>query len=171
MSWRLPTKIQSFRRFSQILKHFPKFNSDKNLAIQTKKWRQKCFRRGQLEGRERGRTQGGDDPQPEESPLDHPAPRGPVRRPRQRHQDFFSRLLRHRDNLSRQRIPLDITTFRCCGHQFPGLIPANIDIFVNRVWLIGPNPGRVFNSSGLYYKSFTIAIYDCNDSTIVEPLL
>jgi hypothetical protein len=25
--------------------------------------------------------------------------------------------------------------------------------------------------SGLYYKSFTIIIYDRNDSTIVEPLL
>jgi hypothetical protein len=24
---------------------------------------------------------------------------------------------------------------------------------------------------GLYYKSFTIIIYDCNDSTIVEPVL
>jgi hypothetical protein len=27
------------------------------------------------------------------------------------------------------------------------------------------------DTSGLYYKSFTIIIYDRNDSTIVEPLL
>jgi hypothetical protein len=26
-------------------------------------------------------------------------------------------------------------------------------------------------TSGLYYKCFMIVIYDCNDSTIVEPLL
>ncbi len=28
-----------------------------------------------------------------------------------------------------------------------------------------------FLISGLYYKSFTIVIYDCNDSTIIEPIL
>jgi len=27
------------------------------------------------------------------------------------------------------------------------------------------------NISGLYYKSFTIIIYDHNDSTILEPVL
>jgi len=32
---------------------------------------------------------------------------------------------------------------------------------------------KIFTSKacGLYYKSFTIVIYDCNDSTIIEPLL
>jgi hypothetical protein len=29
----------------------------------------------------------------------------------------------------------------------------------------------VFKIGGLYYKSFTIVIYDRNDSTIIEPLL
>jgi len=27
------------------------------------------------------------------------------------------------------------------------------------------------DTSGLYYKTFRIVIYDCNDSTIVEPVL
>jgi len=34
-------------------------------------------------------------------------------------------------------------------------------------------PSVVFEgkTGGLYYKSFTIVIYDCNDSMIVEPVL
>jgi len=35
----------------------------------------------------------------------------------------------------------------------------------------GVNLIKSFSSCGLYYKSFTIVIYDRNDSTIVEPLL
>ncbi len=34
----------------------------------------------------------------------------------------------------------------------------------------GSNPDTT-GTSGLYYKSFTVVIYNCNGSTIVEPLL
>jgi hypothetical protein len=34
-----------------------------------------------------------------------------------------------------------------------------------------PTNAIAYFTSGLYYKSFTLKIYDRNDSTIIEPLL
>ncbi len=44
------------------------------------------------------------------------------------------------------------------------------DLWYKTFWVVF---GKNYNidTCGLYYKSFTIVIYDRNDSTIVEPLL
>jgi hypothetical protein len=47
-------------------------------------------------------------------------------------------------------------------------MPAVIFLYILRDML---TKYQLVESSGLYYKTFRIIIYDCNDSTITDPVL